>query len=140
MRTLPAVRERRGDKVSAVLRLQYSEPVRLDMGQLEVLNSNLGPASADQVINQALEEVATALGRISRQYREGEIKALRGAVRALVAVAQQLGMTTLARVGRDVLELSEGFDGAAFGAAVARLERCGERSLIALWDLQDLSI
>ncbi|MCB1338182.1 MAG: hypothetical protein KDK10_12270, partial [Maritimibacter sp.] len=65
---------------------------------------------------------------------------LQASVRGLIAVAQQVGMTTLARVGRDVLELSQSYDAAAFGATVARLGRIGESSLMAVWDLQDLSV
>lgn len=126
--------------VSAVLRLQHDETVRLDRSQLEVLYQSLGPVGAGRVVNQALEELAVTLSRASGDYRAGEIEALRVSVKALVAVAQQVGMTLLARVGRDVLVLSHSFDAAAFGASMARLERIGEGSLVAVWDLQDLSI
>ena len=126
--------------MSAVLRLQHSEPVRLDRSQLEVLYQSLGPVGADKVVNHALEDLAVALARASEEYRAGEIEPLRASVRSLVAVAQQVGMTLLARVGRDVLVLSSGDDGAAFAATMARLERIGEGSLVAVWDLQDLSI
>lgn len=49
-------------------------------------------------------------------------------------------MTTLARVARDVAELCQADDSAALSAAMARLTRVGERSLIAVWDLQDMSL
>lgn len=126
--------------MSAVLRLQYQEPVRLDRSQLEVLYQSLGPLGADRVVAHALEELGQTLALASQHYRAGEIERLRGAVKNLIALAQQVGMTLLARVARDVLELSRTFDSAAFGATMARLERIGEGSLVAVWDLQDLSL
>ena len=44
-------------------------------------------------------------------------------------------MTLLARVGRDVLALSDRPDATALAATMARLERIGEISLVAVWDL-----
>lgn len=126
--------------MSAVLRLQYSEPVRLDRSQLDVLYKSLGPAGADEVVARALDALGDALALASAQYRTGQIEELRGALHNVVALSQQVGMTLLARIGRDVLELSHTFDAAAFGATMARLERIGEGSLVAVWDLQDLSI
>ncbi|WP_254900887.1 hypothetical protein [Maritimibacter sp. HL-12] len=120
--------------------MQHDEMVRLDRSQLEVLYHSLGPAGADKVVSHALEELAGTLARASAQYRSGEVEALRGSVKSLVALAQQIGMTLLARVGRDVLLLSRSYDAAAFGATMARLERIGESSLVAVWDLQDLSV
>jgi len=61
-------------------------------------------------------------------------------VKNIVAIAQQIGMTTLARVGRDVISLIPGFDSAAYCAALARLVRIGEGSLVAVWDLQNMSV
>ncbi len=126
--------------MNGVYRLQHKESVRLDRSQLEILYRSLGPVGADKVVGDALEELAVTLARASKQYGAGDIEALRASVRALIAVAQQVGMTLLARVGRDVLDLSNTFDAAAFGATMARLERIGESSLVAVWDLQDLSI
>lgn len=131
---------KRGVALRAILRLQHSETVRLDQSQLDVLYQSLGPVGADKVVNHALEDLAVTLTRAGEQYRAGEIEALRLTVRALVAVAQQVGMTVLARVGRDVLDLSRTYDAPAFAATMARLERVGEASLVAVWDLQDLSI
>ena len=126
--------------MSAVLKIAYDETVRLDRSQLEVLYQSLGPIGADKVVNHALEEISIALTRGLKEYRDGRLDELRATVRAFVAVAQQVGMMTLARVARDVQELSMIHDPAALGATMARLERIGETSLVAVWDLQDLSV
>ncbi len=114
--------------------------MRLDRSQLEVLYQSLGPVGADKVVAHALEDLGQTLAMASAQYRAGQIDALRRTVKNLIALAQQVGMTLLARVGRDVLDLSRTYDAAAFGATMARLERIGEGSLVAVWDLQDLNI
>lgn len=126
--------------MSAVLKLAHDESVRLDRSQLEVLYQSLGPVGADKVVNHALEEISISLSRGVKEYREARLKDLRATVRGLAAVAQQVGMMTLARVARDVQELSATHDAAALGATMARLQRIGETSLVAVWDLQDLSV
>ena len=124
----------------SVTALQPVEPVRLDRDQLEVLYRQLGPVGADKVVNHALEELAALLSQLPVDYRAGRLGQVASGARALAAVAQQVGMTTLARVARDAAGLSVGHNGAALGAVVARLERIGDRSLVAVWDLADLSV
>ena len=65
---------------------------------------------------------------------------LRKSARSLVAISDQVGMTTLARVARDVTAAIDCGDDAALSATLFRLIRIGERSLTAVWDLQDLSL
>lgn len=126
--------------MSAVFKISIEEPVRLDRDQIEVLYRQLGPVGADKVVNHALEELAVMLSRVGKQYREGDLSDLCSGARALAAVAQQIGMTLLARVARDVEQLAKGGDGVALGAVVSRLERIGDRSLVAVWDINDLSV
>lgn len=126
--------------MTAVIRLQHEEPVGLDRSQLKVLYQSLGAVGADKVVAHALDELATMLGIAGEQYLMGDIEALRRSLKSIIAFSQQVGMTLLARVGRDVLALSHTYDAPAFGATMARLERIGESSLIAVWDLQDLSL
>lgn len=126
--------------MSAVLKMSIDEQVRLDRDQIEVLYRQLGAVGADKVVNHALEELAVMLSRVGKQYRESDFKELAAGARALAAVARQIGMTLLARVARDAELLSQSGDGVALGAVVARMERIGDRSLVAVWDLQDLSV
>lgn len=126
--------------VSEIVHLRLEEQVRLDRDQLEVLFLQLGAAGSDQLVSHAMEELAVLLSRIETRHRKGEVDDVRKSVKGLVAIAQQVGMTTLARVGRDVLDLTAGHDGAAYCATIARMVRIGESSLVAVWDLQDMSI
>ena len=124
-----------------VVALLPEEAVRLDHDQLEVLVAQMGPVGADHLVSHAMEELAVLLARLVRICRAtGSAEEFKTSVRALVAIAQQVGMTRLARVGRDLLVLADGHDGLAFAAVMARLARVGERSLNAVWDLQDMRV
>lgn len=127
-------------EMNDVVALRLEEPVRLDRDQLEILFLRLGASGADQVVNQAMEDLAVELARVEKNHRAGRIEEVRGGVRQLVTIGQQVGMTSLARIGRDALELIDGFDGAAYCAVIARLVRVGESSLVAVWDLQGATV
>ncbi len=129
-----------GYDVENVLVMKPEEPVRLDRDQLEILVMQMGPVGADHLVSHAMEELAVLLARMERQFRAGALEELRPGAKALVAIAQQVGMTALARVGRDLLGLIDSRDSAAFAAVAARLVRIGERSLLAVWDLQDIRV
>lgn len=114
--------------------LSHAEPVVLDRDQLDVLYRQLGPVGADRVVTHALAELSTLLESLAVDYRAVRVSEVAGGARALAAVAQQVGMLKLARVARDVAELAHGRDAAALGAVMARLDRIGDRSIIAVWD------
>ncbi|KPN64961.1 hypothetical protein XMM379_002245 [Aliiroseovarius sp. xm-m-379] len=120
--------------------LYHKEAVRLDRDQLEILLLQLGPTSADKLVNQALEDLAIGLAQIKKHHAAGQVQETREQIRALKAIAQKLGMTTLARICRDARDLVGSPDIAGCAAVLARLNRIGEGSLIAVWDLQDMSV
>ena len=123
-----------------IMHLRLEEPVRLDQDQLEILVLQVGPQGADQLVSHAMEELAVLMARLERHHLDGAFDEVQTGVKALVSIAQKIGMTTLARVGRDVLYLLEGHDSTAYCAALARLVRIGESSLVAVWDLQDMTV
>ncbi len=116
------------------------ETVRLDQDRVEALYHQLGEAGAENVICRAIEELAVRLAHCERLWRAQSHVELRKSARSLVAIAEQIGMTALARVAGDVTNTIDAQDSAALGATLCRLLRIGERSLTAVWDLQDLSV
>lgn len=65
---------------------------------------------------------------------------LRDAVEVLISDAELIGMATLARVARNVVDCIERGNLVAIAATLARLERVGDRSIHAVWDLEDMSV
>ena len=116
------------------------EPVRLDAERLEVLYNKLGEDGADNVLCRAMEEMAIRLKQSEKLYRAGSAKELRKTVHSLIAIADQIGMQTLARVSRDVVACIDSGDWVALGATFSRLIRSSDQSLTAIWDLQDVTI
>lgn len=123
-----------------VKKLTLGEPVRLDSDRLGALYSQLGDAGAEDVICRAMEELAVRMAHCERLYQQAKWTELRKSVRSLVAISEQIGMHLLSRVALDVTRAIDGNDTIATAATLARLLRIGERSLSAIWDLQDLSV
>lgn len=114
--------------------------IRLDIGQLDQLVEQLGDAGAEDILCRAMEELAHRLQGCEALYRAGEFKPLRKQVRSLIAIAEQIGMTSLATGAAHVVQALDHGDPVALAATLARLMRVGDQSLSEIWDLQDLSV
>lgn len=117
--------------------LIHNEPVRLDPDSLESLYAELGPAGAENVVCRAMEELALRLADLTTLHHAGELAELARVARSLVAISKQVGLSDFARVAKDVAKCAERQDPIALGATLCRLERVGDRSLTAVWDLPD---
>ncbi|WP_424938907.1 hypothetical protein [Aliiroseovarius sp. S253] len=126
--------------MAEITNLTYVEEIQLDRDQLHALYVRFGPIQADRNLNQSLEDLALWLARVQRALKSGCHADIHQGAEDLKRIAQRLGMTSLARVARDVAEQCATKDPAALPATLARLTRVGERSLIAVWDLQDMSL
>lgn len=126
--------------VKKIIMLEQKESVRLDADRLSNLCRQLGDANAMDVLCRTIEELAVRLSNCERFWRQRDWVGLRKCARSLVAIADQIGMTALARVAGDVAGALDAGDMVATGATLNRLIRIGERSLTAVWDQQDLSI
>ncbi len=126
--------------VATIFTLIQCETVRLDPDRLGGLYHQLGEAGAEDVVCRAIEELAVRLTHCERLWRQQDCERLRKTARSLIAISDQIGMTALARVAGNVTDVIDNGDSAAIGATLFRLLRVGERSLSAVWDLQDLSV
>ncbi|MGK7651128.1 MULTISPECIES: hypothetical protein [unclassified Roseovarius] len=120
--------------------LNQTEVVQLDEGRLEQLYLQLGEAGAEDVLCRALEELAVRLSHTERCFRCNRVQDMRKSARSLIAIAEQIGMSKLAGVARDVTQSIDLHDEVAMAATLSRLLRIGERSLLEVWDLQDYSV
>ncbi|MEP4195093.1 MAG: hypothetical protein ABJL99_05575 [Aliishimia sp.] len=116
------------------------ETANLDHDQLGALYAQLGPAGAEDVLRRAMEELALRLSHSERLYQQNELPELRKSAHSLIAIADQIGMSKLAKVAENVSEAVEQGDMVAVAATLSRLMRVGETSLTAVWDLQDMTV
>ncbi|MEO0669806.1 MAG: hypothetical protein AAFZ99_17980 [Pseudomonadota bacterium] len=126
--------------MTTVTQIRPAEDVHVDHDRLGALYTELGHAAAEDVVCRAMEELALRMSHCDRLYRTGALAELRKSSRSLVSISEQIGMHVVARVAGDVTQCIDSGDPVALGATVARLMRTGERSLTAIWDLQDLTI
>nr|WP_174823475.1 hypothetical protein [Ruegeria arenilitoris] len=112
----------------------------MDSDRLNGLYNQLGDKNALDVLCRTVEELAVRLSNCERFWRQRDWIGLRKCARSLVAIAEQIGMTALARVAGDVARCVDAGDAVATGATLSRLIRVGEKSLTVIWDQQDLSV
>ncbi len=126
--------------VAQILNLIQPEAVRLDADVLDSLFSQIGTRAGDEILCRAVEQLARRLSLCHAQWDQQEWIDLRKGARSIIAISEQVGMSTLAGVAGDVVVALDGGDGVAVDATLYRLMRIGERSLAAAWDLRDISL
>lgn len=112
----------------------------MDPDALRELHGQLGEAGTQGVVCRAIEEIANRLSLIERCYYQRDMDALWRASKGLIGIADQVGLTLVARVSRDVAACVKAEDETALSATLARLIRLGDRSLSAVWDMPELSV
>ena len=117
-----------------------AERPRMDARQIESLCMELGTKGAEDAVCRAMEQLGQQLHQAHQFAFDGEQLKLYDTLANLRTTAEHIGLCGLAHVARDVMTCVEFGDGVAQAATLARLGRIGERSLAALWDLQDMSI
>lgn len=112
----------------------------LDPQKLTDLYTQLGESSAEDVVCRAIEELAVRLTHCERLWRQQDTEQLRKSARSLIAISEQIGMSDMAKIAKDVTDTIDSGDLPAVAATLFRLIRVGESSLTAIWEQQDLSI
>ncbi len=126
-----------GKMTDVVTVLRFEEPARLDPDRLERLCRDIGEAQAEYEVAVGLERIMIALAQIDAVDCLSQRKEI---VSQIAEAAGKIGMATLARVARDVQLVMSRQDTPAISATLARLRRVGERSVYAIYDIEDLSV
>jgi hypothetical protein len=123
-----------------VSQIQPVERVHLDTDLLDQMCMRMGYTKAEAAITAAMEDLAILLQYCGSLLRVSELDTLATTARQIEALARRVGMPALARVANDVVGLCHADDSHALAAVVGRMRRVGERSLIAIWDRDDLIV
>lgn len=113
--------------------------MQMDVDRIRKLYADLGPTRAEDVICRAIEEMALRLFRSDGLWTVRDIDRLGICLRALITIADEVGMLSITMVARDVQTALLRHDEPAIAATLARLRRVGETSLTNIWDLSNLS-
>ena len=123
-----------------IVNIRVTEQIQLDQVRLSALYSQLGETGAGNVISRAMEELAVRLAQCDTIWRARNLVQLRKHARSLIAISDQIGMHKLAQVAGDVTACLDNKDDVAVAATLSRMLRIGERSLSAVWSMEDLSL
>lgn len=123
-----------------IVNIRVTEQIQLDQVRLGTLYAQLGEAGAGDVISRAMEELAVRLAQCDTLWRARNLAQLRKHARSLIAISDQIGMHRLAQVSSDVTVCLDRKDEVAVAATLSRMLRIGERSLSAIWAMEDLSL
>lgn len=127
-----------GKVMPPIMELRPEEPARFNPDKLEDLCRRMGEARAEAEVAVALHRISEALPKIRPLLASDEAAFVAG-LEQMIADAELIGMATLSRVARSVLDSFGTENIVALSATMARLERVGDRSIHAVWDLEDLS-
>lgn len=114
--------------------------MRLDTEKLGVLYADLGTTAAENVVCRAIEALAQRLSTIEYCFYNGDRDGLVKSTKSVVGIADQVGMNALSRVASNVVDCHNSGDDPAFAATLSRLIRLGDRSLSAVWEMQDVNV
>ena len=126
--------------MQTVTSIRVIESVSIDPDRLESLYVGKDYRSAENIICRALERLSSRLHQCEHHFETGSHEALGKAARSIVPIADQLGMERFSRVAASVGHTAHSGDTVALAACMGRLLRIGEGSLMAIWDLQDMTI
>ena len=126
--------------MNTITQIRLVERVDIDHDRLGALYAEMGNVGAENVVCRAMEELAVRLSECSTLWRESSLIRLRKHARSLIAISDQIGMHMLAQVAADVTAALDAKDEVAVAATLSRMLRIGERSLTAMWAMEDMSI
>lgn len=129
----------RADLCLNITELTPDEPARFNPECLEELCVKIGEVRAEAEVALALHRISELLPLLDGMLRD-DGSGFAAAVDQVCKDADLIGMATLARVARSVLDSYATANHVALTATLARLDRVGERSIHAVWDLEDLSV
>jgi len=130
----------RGVGVTIIFDLRPAERIVIDTAQLDELFRRLGDRGAETFVMEAVEAISDLLAEVDGFVRTGNLMAIAPRAQQVSRISAEVGLTSLARVARDMGITATRGDMVAYRAVWERLVRIGDRSLAQVWELPGLSI
>lgn len=123
-----------------VLEFRPSERIVIDAAKLEILFRRLGDRGAEALVMQTVEAISDKLADVDGLVRRGALAEIAPLAQQVSRLSGDIGLTSLARVSRDMGIAATRGDMVAYHAVWERLVRIGDRSLAQVWEMPGLSI
>ncbi|MCB1406852.1 MAG: hypothetical protein KDK01_11535 [Rhodobacteraceae bacterium] len=126
--------------MTLVYEFRPSERIILDSARLEELFRRLGDRGAEAYVMEAVEAISDLLAEVDGFVRKDALAEIAPRAQQVSRISAEIGLTSLARVARDMGIAATRDDVVAYRAVWERLVRIGDRSLSQVWELPGLSI
>jgi hypothetical protein len=126
--------------MSNVRKLLINEVITLDPHKLTELCVQHGEAGAEDIVGNAIETLSIGLAKVERAYVEQDLKSLAQHAASLLPIADDIGMTTFSNVADDVIICARAAEIMPLAATLSRLIRIADKSLTAVWDMENITL
>ena len=126
--------------MTLVYDLRPAERIIIDAAQLGELFNRLGDRGAEACVMETVEAISDLLAQVDGFVRSGQLAEIVPRAQQVSRLAAEIGLTSLARVARDMGITAQRSDSVAYRAVWERLVRIGDKSLAQVWELPGLSI
>ena len=126
--------------MKTVVDMRHRERVVIDTARLNQLFEQLGQREAESYVMDRVEDISERLADIEWRYRQGALIEIAQEAQTVWRLSADIGLTSLARVVRDLGVSAGRGDMIAFRAVWERLVRIGDRSLAQVWEVPELSL
>ncbi len=130
----------KGYRVTLVFEMRPSERIVIDAATLDDLFKNLGHRQAENFVSVAVERISDTLAEVDALVRQDRLADIAPRAQYVCKQSVSIGLTSLARVARDMGIAARRDDMVAFRAVWERLVRIGDRSLAQVWEMPGLSL
>ncbi|MFY0693043.1 MAG: hypothetical protein JXR14_14110 [Paracoccaceae bacterium] len=121
-----------------ILTIRFAETVSLDPDRMVELCVEMGQENAEALLNGTLEQLSLGLRELDMLYRSQSWHRIGAQAEALSVLAANAGMTTFARVARDVGLCADMERIVPLTATLNRLHRISEGTVNSIWELGDM--
>ena len=126
--------------MTIVFEMRPSERIVIDAAVLGDVFNRLGDHGAEAFVMETVESISDILAEVDGLMRHGALDDIAPRAQQVCKLSAEIGLTSLARVARDMGISARRGDMVAYRAVWERLVRIGDRSLAQVWELPGLSL
>lgn len=123
---------------SRVVALRCRDTFEIDPAPVRALFASQPDHVVEATIRRALEDIAARLDRLQLARATGTYEQISDPVRRIAGIAGGLGLVDVQRVAYCVADAAASHSGVALCATLARLERCFDQAVTAVWQVRML--
>lgn len=126
--------------MAQIMKIDFTEAVSIDEHRLFYTIRDLDEVEASDLIDSAMHQLTLQMRAISSAVRNGELRQISADAEQLARLAWKIGLTSLARIAKDLATCAKQGNVKTLPAIEARISRVGDRSLAVMSRRHDPSL